>query len=156
MKTKGFYFSLSRLLAHWCGCDAKRSEKNYFEANLVGTFIHVVALAFGFRFLLARFPFWQEVLLVLPLALVVWIFWLLFFYFASLLTKAFRTLGIMREISDARAQSVLIGTVTTVFAFALIGGPRAFQIIGMVWIAAVALNIFAALLLAFTDVPAAE
>jgi hypothetical protein len=74
------------------------------------------------------------------------------------MTKFLRSVGLMRSLSAGSAQSVLIGIVMTMFAFALHNGPPLFQIIGMVWIGAVALNLFAAIVLAFTatDVSAAE
>ncbi|MDQ2918415.1 MAG: hypothetical protein M3R10_00840, partial [Verrucomicrobiota bacterium] len=82
-----FYFSLSRLYAKLCGRNATRTQNNWPEANAVGIFLHIVFCTFAFRVLLAGHAFMLQLLLLLPLAVLVWIFWLLLFYFDSLVIK---------------------------------------------------------------------
>ncbi|MGZ5002949.1 MAG: hypothetical protein ACXWBM_07120 [Chthoniobacterales bacterium] len=151
--TPAYYFSLPRLLAKWRGRSAARTENNWREANIVGLCFHIVVYLFAFRLLLAGCNFW--LILLLPLAFLVWICWLLFFYFASLLTKLLRTIGFMRELSDGRAQSVIIGTATVVCAGALVFDRAPFNIIGIAWLVIVALNLLAAVILK-SNVSAAE
>src|SRR5947207_2104117 len=104
-----FYFSLPRLLAG----KRARSEKNFLEANGVGLCIHFVIFVSAFRLLLGGCSFSQQLLLLPVLALLLWFFWLLFFYLNSLFIKALRAIGLLRDLSDGRAQSVLIGIVTS-------------------------------------------
>jgi hypothetical protein len=145
--TPAFYFSLSRLLARCCGRSGRRTQNNWLEANAAGIFLHVVFYAFAFRVLLGGHNIWLQLLLLLPLALLVWIFWLLLFYFDSLVIRGLRAVGFMRHLSDSRAQSILIGIVASACALALALDRDAFKIIGVAWLALMALNLLSAAIL---------
>lgn len=151
MERPEFYFALPRLLAKWRGQSAARTEKNWLETNIAGTLSHLVVYVFAFQLLLAESAPWNQLLLCIPLALLVWIFWLLVFYFNSWLIELLRTCGLMRRLSDSRAQSVIIGLMTTAFAvYLLFAGPCA-AMLGIIWLAAVSLNLVAAAVLALSD-----
>ncbi len=151
-----YNFSLPRLLAHCRGRPAHRTERNWTEANVVGALVHLVVYVFAFDILLAGLPAWQGVFLSIPLAFGVWIFWLLVLYLDSLTIRLLRACGFLRTMSDIHAQSFLICTITTVCAVQLLLTASWTRFIGVVWIALVALNLFAALLLLITnDSPAA-
>lgn len=152
----GVYFALPRLCAHWRGRSARRSERNWLEANIAGTLVHLVVYASAFQLLLARQSLWRQVLLCLPLALLVWVFWLLLLYANSLVIRSLRAVRLMRHLPDRRAQTALICILTAVFAVRLL--TTGAWGIGAVWLAVFALNLLAAALLAIsqTDVAAAE
>ena len=137
---KGYYFALPRLAMQ----RTARDESNWLEINAVGCFIHLVVYCFAFHLFLSGRALWLQLLMLLPLAFCVWMFWLLLFYFDSLCLKLLRAIGIMRSLSDGRGQSVLIGTVTSCFAFSLLRDGRLFQAIGLAWLILVALNLVAA------------
>lgn len=144
-----FYFALPRLLARSRANQHMRSEKNSLEANVVGTLNHLLVYAFAFALLLKDLPGWQQVLLLLPLAVLVLIFWLLLLYVNSWIIKLLRAAGLMRALPNNRAQTLLISIVTTAMAGKLLfseGWPRC---VGLLWLAAVGLNLLAATLLAF-------
>ncbi len=145
--TAVFYFSLPRLLAKCGGRSAKRTQNNWLEANAAGIFLHIVFYAFAFRVFLNGHSLWLQLLLLLPLAFLVWIFWLLLFYFDSLVMRGLRAIGLMRHLSDGRAQSILIGLVASVCALALAFDRGAYKIIGLSWLALVVLNLLSAAIL---------
>ena len=142
-----FYFSLPRLIAKCCGRSATRTQNNWLEANAAGIFLHVVFYVFAFRVLLSGHKTWLQLLLLLPLAFLVWIFWLLLFYFDSLVIRGFRAIGSMRNLPDSRAQSILIGLIASVCAVLLAFDHAAYKIVGVAWLALVALNLFSAAIL---------
>ena len=80
--------------------------------------MHLVVYAFVFRALLAGRALWLQLLFVLPLAFLVWILWLLLFYLSSLIIKALRAIGLMRDLSDRRAQSIVLVSAVSLCALA--------------------------------------
>ncbi|MDQ6912199.1 MAG: hypothetical protein M3119_08100 [Verrucomicrobiota bacterium] len=145
--TPAFYFSLPRLLAKCCGRSAKRTQNNWLEANAAGIFLHVVFYAFAFRVFLSGHIILLQLLLLLPIAFLVWIFWLLLFYFDSLVIKGLRAMGFLRHLSDGSAQSILIGLVASACAVALALDRDGYKIIGEAWLTLVALNLLSAAIL---------
>lgn len=146
--TLHYFFSLPRLVATLRGHTVERSERNWLEANVAGTAIHVVVFVFVARLLLAGLSPWHQALLILPIAVLVWILWLILFYVNSLLIKRLRVIGLFRRRSDARAQSFLICLFTTLCAVILVIPGSWMRAIGILWIALVAANLLAAGLLA--------
>ncbi len=146
-KSSGYYFALPRFGTQWSG-NIARDESNWFEINLAGLLMHLVVYCSAFQIFLSGHSRWSQLLLLLPLAFLVWIFWLLLFYFNSLCLKFLRAAGIMRQLSNGRAQSILIGIVVTCFALPLARTGGHFQMIGDAWLILVVLNLTAAALLA--------
>jgi hypothetical protein len=144
-----FYFALPRLLAMLRGGDPRRGEQNSTEAWVVGIASYLVSYLFFAQLLPATFDTWLKVVLLAMLAFAVWLFWLLALYVNSLILKLLHSCGLLRSLPARRGQSVLVGTTTTAMAFALLqrgGAPRE---IGALWLTAVAMNLVAALILAF-------
>lgn len=133
-----FYFALPRLLANLGGGTAARTEANWLEANAVGALVHATVYLFAWQALLRGRPALIQLLLAVPLAFVVWIFWILFFYCTSLLIR------LVWDGSRLRAQSVCVGIATTCFALALIESRSWMQWIGWTWMSLVTLNLLAA------------
>ena len=148
-----FYFSLFRLLARLRGEDARRAESNGFEAALVGLMMFAIHyLFFATLFIPSRFEPWLAALLLVALAFGVWISWLLLLYLNSVIIKFLRLCGFFREIPTRRTQSIFWGIATTAMACSLLNkGSRWVHEVGAIWLVAVALNLVAALILAFTD-----
>ena len=145
-----FYFPFPRLLAKWSGRETVRSERNWLEAISVGILVHLVAYAFAFeRFLLSSTLTWQ-LLLFIPLAFLVWVFWMIVLYLNSLLIKLLRAGGLLGMMPDRGAQGLIICTMNTGFAWQLVRAESWPRVVGLLWMAAVALNLLAALLLAVT------
>jgi hypothetical protein len=147
-----FYFSLFRVIAMLRGGDGRRTERNGFEALLVGLTIYSIHyLFFATRFIPANLAPWLTVALLVALAFWIWLFWLLLLYVNSLIVKLLHICGLFRAIPTRRTQSVLWGISTTAMACALLKSspwPREF---GAIWLVAVAMNLVAAVVLSFTD-----
>jgi hypothetical protein len=150
--TRQFYFSLFRLLALFRGGDARRAESNGFEAWLLGLMIYSIQYLFFITLLLpsALGP-WQTMLVLVANAFWVWLFWLLLLYINSVIIKALHVCGLLRAIPIRRAQSILWGICTTAMACALLKGSPASRELGAIWLVAVAMNLAAAVVLAFSD-----
>lgn len=144
----GFYFALPRLFARVRGGNSARTETNWLEANVVGGLIHGIAYLFVARLCLGALERWQQLLLLLPLAALLWAAWLLILYFNYLIVWFFRATGMMRKMPDDRAQGLLIATMTTAFAVALLNAGGFFAVAGGLWILVLALNLAAGGLLA--------
>ena len=147
MQKSEYYFALPFLFARARGESVERTERNGFEARFVGGAVHLVVYLFAFQHLLLRLPAWEQILLALPLAVLVWLGWLLLLYLDSLVIKIFRAIGLMRTISDGRAQSLLVLSVATLCACDLIATGAWLRFPGYFWLGAVALNSLAALFL---------
>ena len=147
-----FYFSLFRVIAMLRGGDARRAESNGFEALLVGLTIYSIHyLFFATRFIPSNLEPWLTALLLVALAFCIWLFWLLLLYVNSVIVKLLHLCGLFRAIPTRRAQSALWGISTTAMACALLKSspwPREFAAI---WLVAVAMNLAAAVVLAFSD-----
>jgi len=146
-----FYFALPRLVVSQLGWSAARRESNWLEANIVGGVEHLIWYAFAAHVLLGGLPIWAQILLLIPLAFLVWIGWLIALYVNSLLIRLLRAFRPIRDLANARVQSVLLGIVTTVFAFFLVTEDSSLSPVGLLWVAAVSLNLLAAAILVVTD-----
>jgi hypothetical protein len=149
---------LPRLVASQFGGNPARTESNWLEANIVGGVEHLIWYAFAGNVLLAGRPSWAQLALLIPLAFVVWLCWLIALYLNSVLIRLLRAFRPMRDLSNARAQSVLLGIVTTAFSFHLVTNDSWLSLLGLAWVAAVSLNLLAAAILVVTDAvnPATE
>lgn len=147
-----FYFSLFRLLALLRGGDARRAESNGFEAWLVGLMVYAIHYLFFATLLIpSHLEPWLTALLFVALAFWVWLFWLLLFYINSVIIKFLHLSGLFRTIPTRRVQSILWGISTTAMACALLKGSPWLHEVGALWLVAVAMNLAAAVLLAFSD-----
>jgi len=146
-----FYFALPRLVASQLGGNADRTEDNWVEANIVGGAIHLICYAFAAHVLLDGLPLWAQAALLIPVAFLVWICWLIVLHINSVLIRLLRAAGLIRDLSNARAQSVLLGMVTTAFAFYLVENGSWLALLGIAWVAAVALNLLAAAILVVAE-----
>ena len=148
----GFNFALPRLMARLLGKNAHRTETNWLEANIVGTLQHLIVYLFACQWLLAGLGAWQKLLLALPLALLVWGFWVILFYVNFRIIMALHYLRIWRERPNNRAQSVLLGLITTLLAVLLVRNGACTAVLGYAWLAAVCSNLAAAALLSLSHV----
>ena len=140
----GYYFALPRLIATFRGGSSRRSEQNALEAHVVGGLVHAITFVFAARLLLGDRPAWQAIMLLVPVALIVWMWWSLFFYVSSLAVRLLRSVGLLREMPDNHAQSLIVGTVTTLLAWQLATAGSWTAVLGGTWLVAVALNLAAA------------
>ena len=146
-----FFFSLLRFVAKLRGGSGARSDKNWLEANVVGTAMHGIIYLCGAGWLLTGRPAWQQLLLLIPLAILLCLWWMLFFYVSSVLIKLLHALGFFRDFPTARVQGVLAGIMVTALAWQLVLGDSWMRLPGWIWLGAVSLNLVAALLLVLTD-----
>jgi hypothetical protein len=144
----GCYFSLPRLFWKWSGRSARRSEANAAEANLVGLATFGISYLSLASFLSDDLAWWTQLILFVLLGFATFLFWLVALYVNALIIKLLRRLGLMRAVSDSRAQVVLVALLTTIFALYLIQGDSWVRVIGAIWIFAVVLNLVAAALFA--------
>jgi hypothetical protein len=87
-------------------------------------------------------------MLLVAVVIVTWLFWLLILYINAQLIELLRVVGVLRHLSNARAQSVLICTATTMLSLSLLHAGPVLHAIGAIWIGAVFINLLAAMLLA--------
>ena len=144
-----FYFALPRLLAALRGGDARRGEQNSAEAWVIGVAGYLVSYFFFARLIPQALDSWLKAVLLVILAFAVWLFWLLALYINSLILKLAHWCRLFRTLPARRGQSVLVGTATTAMALALLPRGGATGEIGALWLTAVAMNLIAALVLAF-------
>jgi hypothetical protein len=154
-ESRGNYFALPRLIRKLRGGNATRSEGNWLEACVIGAIVYLISYLFTASLLLPKLNWWQ-IAIALPLLFFgLWIGWLIVLYVHSLIAKACESVGLCADLPRRRVQSVLMGILTTIFAAQLLTAGPVLRVIGALWIAAVALNLAAALLLAlFHDEPA--
>jgi hypothetical protein len=152
----GFYFSLPRLIAKLRGRNAARSERNRIEAKIAGAAMHGIVYLYGAQWLLAGRPIWQQVLLLFPLAALLLVWWMIFFAVTAPLLRLLQMRGLLRNLPIVRVQSVIAGTIVTAVAWQLVLASSWVRFVGWIWIAAVSLNLVAALLLVFSHADAAE
>jgi hypothetical protein len=145
-----FYFSLLRLMAMLRGGDTARTENNALEAWVAGLMMYLIHYAFFAALLFPlRLQPWIIALLLVALAFWIWLFWLLLLYINSLVIKLLG--GLFRTLPARRAQSILWGISTTAMAGALLKSNPALRELGAIWLVAVAMNLAAALVLAFSN-----
>src|SRR5438067_6720925 len=144
-----FYFALPRLLVMLRGGDPQRAEQNRSEAWAAGIATYLISYLFFAGFVSQTIGWWRRGLALVILAFLVWLFWLLALYLNSLILKLLRGLGLFREIPIRRGQSVLLAATATAMAFALLQRGFLAGEIGAIWLTAVAMNLAAAVILAF-------
>jgi hypothetical protein len=151
-----YFFSLPRLIARLRGHNAERTDTHWLEANAVGTLIHAIVFLFLARWLLTGSSTWQQLALLVPLAILTLLFWMLLFAVQVLVIKAARAFGMLRNVPDDRANGMLVGIVTTVFACQLLGAGTWLRAIAAVWLVALALNLLAACVLGLSNADASR
>jgi small-conductance mechanosensitive channel len=143
-----YYFAFPRLAARVTGGSARRSEQNWYEAILAGTLVHSVVFISAVSLVLGGRAVWEQMLLLLPLALLVLASWSVIMYINALVIKAIRTAGFLNQSADRHLQSALVGIITTICACYLVTAGSWMRLPGLVWIVAVVLNLAAAAILA--------
>lgn len=153
-----FYFALPRLVASQLGWNADRTESHWLEANIVGGLEHLIWFAFAAHALLRDLALWAEIGLLIPVALLVWAGWLIVLYLNLVFIRALRFFGLLRGLPSARVQSVLLGILTTAFAFNLVVTGSWLAPFGLAWVAVVSLNLLAAAIFVVSEAvnPATE
>lgn len=146
-----FYFALPRLLAMLRGGDPRRAEQNGTEAWAAGIATYVISYLFFAGFVPDTIDSWLQGLTFFVLAFLVLLFWLLALFLNSLILKLLRGLGLFRTIPARRGQSLLVGTTITAMAFGLLQRGSLSGEFGAIWLIAVAMNLAAAMILAFRD-----
>jgi hypothetical protein len=146
-----FYFSLLRLMALLRGADATRAETNGTEAWLAGVAMYLIGFLFFAQFVPVDLNAWLTALALIVLAFLVWLFWLLVLYFNSLVIKLLGLAGFFQSIPIRRAQSILLGLWATMMAFDLVQRGSWIGEVAAIWLVAVALNLAAAIILAFRN-----
>jgi len=146
-----FYFSLLRLMAILRGGGATRAENNGAEAWIAGVAIYFISYLFFAQFVPADLKFWQTGLLLAGLAFLVWLFWLFALYLNSLIIEFLRLGGLFAKIPTRRAQSILLATTATAMSAQLLQRGGWTAEIAAIWLIAVAMNLAAAVILAFRN-----
>jgi hypothetical protein len=147
-----FYFSLLRFIAMLRGGDARRAESNGFEAWLVGLTIYSIHyFFFATLFIPSNLEPSLTALLLIALVFWIWLFWLVVLYINSVIIKLLHLCGLLRTIPTRRAQSILWGISTTAMACLLLKSSPSLRELGAIWLVAVAMNLAAAVFLAFSN-----
>jgi len=147
-----FYFSLFRLIAMLRGGSTARAESNAVEAWLAGLMVYLIHyLFFAALFIPSKFEPWKTALLLVALAFWVWLFWLLVLHLNSMIIRMLHLCGLFRAIPTRRLQSILWIILTTAMAWTLLKSSPAPREAGAIWLVAVAMNLAAAVVLAFSD-----
>lgn len=143
-----FYFALPRLFAWLRSRNSARTEKNWVEANIAGAAVMLVSYLAIAHWLFADVARWKQIALLLPAIVVTWVFWLIVLYVNAQIIKVLRAAGALANLSNARAQSVLIGAVASALACYLLDAGALLHGIAVAWISAVCINLLAAVFLA--------
>lgn len=152
MTARGFYFSLPRLCNAICGRDAPRVENNLFEASLVGISMYILHyLFFAVRFVPANAGLALKLFGLLALLFWTFAFWLLALHVNSLIIKFLRVCGLWHKLPDRRAQSVLLGILTTAIACDFLRRGFWLRGLGSAWVIIAAANLASAFVLALKD-----
>ncbi len=146
-----FYFSLPRLIARQLGRSDARTESNWLEANVAGGLAHLIWYAFAADVFLRGLTTGLQIALLLPLAILVWIGWLIALYINSVVIRLLRACGLFGKLSNARMQGALLGILTTAFAAHLMAHASLLDFAGLIWIVLVALNLLAAAVFVVSD-----
>jgi hypothetical protein len=151
-----FYFALPRLLALLRHGDSSRAEINAGEAWAGSIAIFVVSYLFFAGFVSNSLYPWLAALLFVALPFFVLLFWLLALFANSLILKLLRASGVFQSLPQRRGQAVLVGIATTAMALLMVQGGSVAGEIASIWLVAVALNLAAAVILAFRNGHAAR
>ena len=151
-----FYFALPRLLALLRHGDSSRAEINESEAWAGSIAIFVVSYSFFAGLLPNNLDPWVAALLLVALPFFVLLFWLLALSLNSEILKLLRNCGLFRSLPQRRGQAVLIGIATSAMALLMVQRGSLAGEIASIWLVAVALNLTAAVILAFRNGNAAR
>jgi hypothetical protein len=146
-----FYFALPRLLAMLRGGDSRRAEMNGVEAWAASSAIFIISYFFFAGLLPDNLAWWLAVLFLAILPFLICLFWLLALILNSLTLNLLRSAGLFRALPQRRGQGVLIATMATAMALGLLQRNSFGAEIGAIWLTAVAMNLVAALVLAFRN-----
>ena len=146
-----FYFALPRLLARFRGGDATRAEKNGSEAWAASLAVYTISYLYFADFVPDTLSWCMRASLFVALAFLVWLFWLLSLYLNSLILKVVHSLGLFRSLPMRRGQGVLVATAATAMAVGLALRNSFVSEVGAIWLIVTALNLMAALILAFNN-----
>ncbi len=142
----GGYFALRRLWLYLRRGAAVRSEDDWREAHFPGYFMFALTFFFFVHRLFGQLELHE--LIWLPLLVIpVWLTWPLLIHLNAWVAGRLRHLG-LTDLPSHRVQSVLFGFVMSLLAVDLVLAPSWMRWFGVVWLAAVALNLGAALVLA--------
>ncbi len=144
-----FYFALPRLVVHLRGQSARRTEKNWVEANIVGTAVMLTSFLAISSFFWSGYRPSMQLVLLLPTVVINWVFWLLVLHIDAQIIRGLRAARMLRGVSNARMQSFFISVITTGLACYLVTAGPLLAAIGIGWICAVCANLLATMLLAF-------
>jgi len=97
----------------------------------------------------AATPLWLQAFTLVLLILGIWLLWMLALHLNALLIKLLNYGGIFCGLPIRRAQSILIMSLTSCLAYSLVVAGSVTSVAGIVWLAAVILNLGAALILRF-------
>jgi hypothetical protein len=142
-----FYFALPRLLNRMRGGSDKISESNAAEAYFGSMVAFVVSFLFAWQLFTGRCTGCQAIGVGIFLLFAVSIFWLLVFYFNSLVIKILRTGGIFRKMANRHVQDILIEVVVAVIAYELSISVSWTRWLGIFCLLLLGANVVAALLL---------
>ncbi len=151
-----FYFALPRLLALLRHGDSSRAEINASEAWAGSIAIFVVSYLFFAGLVPNSLDRWLAALLFAALPFFVLLFWLLELSVNSLILNLLRACGLLRSLPPRRGQAMLVGTATTAMALLMVQRGSFTGEIASIWLVAVALNLAAAVILAFRNGNAAR
>lgn len=154
--SRRYYFALPRLMARLGGAPVMRSEQNWLEAMVVGGLVHAIIFLFAAHLLLSGRASWQQLLLLIPVALLVLVSWSVVLSANALVIRLTRAAGFLRDRPDRHLQSVLVGLLTTFAAWQLISAGSWMRLLGLMWMAVVALNLAAAAVLALMHAEPAQ
>ena len=133
------------------GGDPRRAEQNGTEAWVAGLATYLISYLFFAGLIPANFGWPLKGLLLVGLAFLVWLFWLLVLYLNSVILKLVRGLGLFGTLPARRGQSILLAASVTAMAFDLLRRGALAGELGAIWLIAVAMNLAAAMILAFRD-----
>ena len=146
-----FYFALPRLLAKMRGGNASRAERNAAEAWLGSLAIYTISYLYFAAFVPETWSWWMRAFFFIALAFLVWLFWLVMLYLNSLILKLLHTINLVRSLPMRRGQSILVAATATAMAVALAQRDSIVSELGAIWLIATALNLVAAVILAFSN-----
>jgi len=146
-----FYFALPRLLAKMRGGDASRAERNAAEAWFGSLAIYTISYLYFAAFVPDTWSWWMRALFFIALAFLVMLFWLVMLYLNSLILKLLHSVNLVRSLLIRRGQSVLVAATATAMAVALAQRDSIVSELGAIWLIATALNLVAAVILAFSN-----
>ena len=142
------YFAARRLWRYWRGRNPGRGEADAVEAYATGVAMFVIAWAFVVHLTLGDEFSFRNVFLAIVLLPLTWLCWTALLYPHSLLLEGARRMGLVLNNRPRHGQSVLYCLGTSILAAELLVsecGPM--QLLGLVWLIAIALNLGAALIL---------